>query len=1332
MPTGLIVPIHVAAQCADKRNSVTHLQQSADFSKVPYYASENYEESDIRNRGPYTSHRILAETTVALSEGVHLHWSLPAGLCQGQVGENSEHADFPVAPNRWMVTRIIVNRNNSTEVSRKSWVMESDRLNKDKPDAAKNLSPPPPAVPVYAEDGDADSGEVGGLQSFRYLGQFFEASQCQESSESVRTSECREYLGKARKYTNQRLAKQSKRARQTTSKVAAPYELSAVGYGELSFASSYTDCGGVFGFCDQAGDLAQSGYVAANHLLGYHVVGWFSDADDDPVVEKSFKLGPPARPRNIDDESVAAYDASYQEYLDSGLSLEEGKSCCYGKEQKWLFTAAEALQPDFSLYSGVVLNVGWNPNQTYDPPTELEAGNDVAIGNTQAEALAAWLAAKLNRSGIASDEEMLNALQLGALPVLDEPSGIIKLRRLMHQSYFGTVPGGTIVLVEPKEGDSEARRSRRPRTAARPPVPPAFAQKLDDLNRVQWQHDELVEEIRSLKQQIAADWQKYQYIARTGYDEMPNGSIPKQWLNEDGNAAGTVRGLINAQIKVHDNRAADISALEAEISVKRAHVEREFVSLGLADHYDLKFEPAPRYHHAAEPVVILSGPALRPAAHFGQESRLREDEFLECRLSPPASIRSQAPFLAGSLLHPFSQAVTESISALVEEASQLIAGKQAPETIPAHSVAVSTSVNEWIPLRLQWTVEYNPFHPIENRENYPTSLVLDHYRIDFEEADLSPISGSLSGDGSERAVVPAKKAAPGAKSSPALPADSGMTETQSGNARYRATIPLSPDATINLQSQIDEYVDQLDDGPLKGKLVRFRDQLDDSPILGRSLEGINPALVMLKQSYQLPIDDPLWDTETERDFCQKVRQVVDRSGDLGEESSYSFNPIRAGHLLVSSLTVVDCFGRRLNIPVGNMIVARSMLPSITGGNWVGLPPRIVPPSRLLFRWISAQDQQRSAVSDLENPVCGWIMFNRLDNSLLIYNDHGAFLGSLILIERENQNEVLWQGAPDSPHWGGSSESALRGENHYLRSFVQRLENGGADFLKSFLHAVDRTLTLSLNKLPVEANSSILLSKPLALVRASMKLDLLDLPPVSQRWEEFKRVAQASKSLPSDAPIDQIVPVIQRTTAAFENVRMPVRLGELADITDGLVGFFKGDDFQQFYAAAAKPGEHSQVTPPTDATLALNCNPKTPEANMTMLVDPYGEVRATMGILPVQGLKLSPDHYIETLQRIEATFLISPVIGRHVPVVEGEKPGRATDIVDWAMIVAAPDEALEQGEWSWLEQPRPRTWTATSITPPFPQVAASYSPQTVREGWLRLKHVPEREGTRRGD
>src|SRR5262249_62195301 len=61
------------------------------------------------------------------------------------------------------------------------------------------------------------------------------------------------------------------------------------------------------------------------------------------------------------------------------------------------------------------------------------------------------------------------------------------------------------------------------------------------------------------------------------------------------------------------------------------------------------------------------------------------------------------------------------------------------------------------------------------------------------------------------------------------------------------------------------------------------------------------------------------------------------------------------------------------------------------------PPRLVQPARLLPRWLSAWNDNQESLGDLAtSPICGFVVHNRLDRSLLIYgtrNDEEAIYGA---------------------------------------------------------------------------------------------------------------------------------------------------------------------------------------------------------------------------------------------------------------------------------------------------------------------------------------------------
>ncbi|MCG8404260.1 MAG: hypothetical protein MI923_03585, partial [Phycisphaerales bacterium] len=117
-----------------------------------------------------------------------------------------------------------------------------------------------------------------------------------------------------------------------------------------------------------------------------------------------------------------------------------------------------------------------------------------------------------------------------------------------------------------------------------------------------------------------------------------------------------------------------------------------------------------------------------------------------------------------------------------------------------------------------------------------------------------------------------------------------------------------------------------------------------------------------------------------------------------------------------------------------------------------------------------------------------------------------------------------------------------------------------DYLQDMLSAIDNSTTfIAPRNYKQETGMSVLIGRPLALVRASLELDLLGLPAMNQSKESF---AQAIESMDPS----------KRDDGAATQVELPVRLGALSDIDDGMVGYFIDDgsprSYQHFYSPAA--------------------------------------------------------------------------------------------------------------------------------------------------------------------
>ncbi|MEM9686178.1 MAG: hypothetical protein AAF934_04575, partial [Bacteroidota bacterium] len=163
----------------------------------------------------------------------------------------------------------------------------------------------------------------------------------------------------------------------------------------------------------------------------------------------------------------------------------------------------------------------------------------------------------------------------------------------------------------------------------------------------------------------------------------------------------------------------------------------------------------------------------------------------------------------------------------------------------------------------------------------------------------------------------------------------------------------------------------------------------------------------------------------------------------------------------------------------------------------------------------------------------------------------------------------------------------------------------------------------------------------------------------------------------------------RETDSFENVTIPIRIGERGQLNDGVLGYWKEDTENTlenvFYTTVADltgvaslpevadtPIQSYQANQ-TDLTQSLSSAAQT----LTMLVDPRGEVHATTGILPVKSINIPKAYYTDALKKINITFLSAPVLSG-------------------ADQIALPLPNELGYRWSWLAKDRYR-WTETANT-----------------------------------
>jgi hypothetical protein len=331
------------------------------------------------------------------------------------------------------------------------------------------------------------------------------------------------------------------------------------------------------------------------------------------------------------------------------------------------------------------------------------------------------------------------------------------------------------------------------------------------------------------------------------------------------------------------------------------------------------------------------------------------------------------------------------------------------------------------------------------------------------------------------------------------------------------------------------------------------------------------------------------------------------------------------------------------------------------------------------------------------PICGWILPNNLDHNLAIYDNQGKALGSIYCVNKQ----AKWEAAP-----GDNLPLAINDiQDSHLQLLVKHIisSNNGNDgnetFLQDFITALDSGLeNIDPENFAQHQGLALLMGRPIAVVRASLNLELQGLPALNQDWDVFWHDLRRNT----------------RETDDFEKVEIPVRLGEYQQLNDGLLGYWLEETdslSKDFYAPQSDvDGVNNPRIKFHNANNAwhIDLNLEESPQMVTMLIDPRGKFHATCGILPTKAIDIPPDQYKKALEKIEITFLSTPIL---------------TDLNK--VNLSLPQEGGYQ--WSWLEKEKGEwsTISADNIGQTNPNAVFS-GKQVIREGWLKLSPAPKNQ------
>jgi len=1200
------------------------------------------------------------------TRGVCLSWTLPQALRHGVQDPKTQEISYPLVPNRWLILRLSGGQPRHST----GWVLESDCPYTEHAEPLTGVE----RTSMHLTDPDT-------VQAWK------------RSSDPYRSGITLDPHSADPLVAD--LGVPFPLAQGWTERAATPMFLTAVAPGNPAFGAYLPHNVGVFSFIDDLVDLPDP------QPLSYLVTGWYSDPAGDILAS-----WPNRHP-------TAADPDPYQALLTELGWTVEGPQ--------------DGTRATRSLYRGSVLTVEWDPVQApaADPLHQIHSSGrlQVSIGNTAEDAFLAMVSQRLVAAGHpARTIQQLRAFLHGLLPLANEPNGDALVRRAIASQWFGAHAGGqrwTVAAAD--DGDNPDR-------ASGPAVePPAW---LDRLNSDQQLLDLAVAALRGGQWNLNAMWWKLGRYPTDSFPDPPPGVKTKDLLEAqlDPDRADSLAARVLAQLGTvlaatpTVPQPSDAGAQSPQQAFQNG-VSDYAARHGLPSGQVLKALPAEPYWQACDPVVMVSGVEAASEAAADRTVAVRPLSVLVTALSVggrsvgAAAAHSAVPGLAGfsgpaeiagPLLTEF--VLTDPGCATALAAATGVSVQALTAALTAHSPADYTGVLPPVGLR-PWSQPWRP--------------LFAEWQVRYIDVPQTPDTPPWRFDGTDYSCAPG-----------AVP---GPSQTIGGICL------LGPHAPQVFRDRLAEFARQYGPDDEFAQLDAWVEQLDGWRYLSQTLTGFGQLLAQRDQSgFRRPRPDdhigtahryPLADilgypgaATAPGSLADRYRGAVTSVPFIPAGTDVPFFGVRQGQIVFEELVLYDRFGRVLPVILPGsdsglynadnfpLIVDPALAPTATLDPRVAapaqLPPRLSQPARLDFTPLDAATGTDSTLMAAANPIGGWVLPDHLDRALLLYAADGTALGEMRL--------VTGSAGTRSGRWSAPAHSTVTSVADVARLAPMVGALIGSPILASgtgfeaFLESIDSTLwTTDPLGARADQNLSVLIGRPLALVRARVRLELDGAPITDCGW---------AATLNPPPP-------------AFLQQRFAVRLGDLPTRDDGLIGYFAAGDLSVFNTVAApvtdpdgaaaaglRPigGKLPDGTPNylwrrcvhvTDATV----DRPDPADEVVMLLDPRAGVHATTGILPTRTLALRPEAVSAALARLEVSFRVGAALTaiRATECPAGQSPAYAESVV-------VPRPAEDRGTWSWWQpEGGPGGWTGYGIAPARTGAALRPTPNLLLDGVLQL-------------
>jgi hypothetical protein len=1033
--------------------------------------------------------------------------------------------------------------------------------------------------------------------------------------------------------------------------------LTALGPGNPSFAAYVPNVQHVLAFHDPLTGVSPA-------ALSYLLIGWYAGHAPDPLEAVGWQTA--------DDWAALMSSLGWSVGADLSVATSAAGDWAAAHGQMTDPDDPHTILPSRTVCHGMLSAVAWPgadgaspsgvPVVTPGDPATLPV---LTIAHTPADALAAVVATAAGQQST-QVAEAVTALLADLLPLLDEPDGADQLAMTLQGTWFQQLPGGTGWRV------NEPEQEAAPTGHAATPLSDAQERLLDSLNDAQAGLDEHARQLSAQQWEIYALWWKLQLVTRLAENPIPNAQQTIQTAF-DAKSAQTTQAITDWR-NAQDARDAAQRALSAQLG--------DLVLLPV---------PEPLFWRPSDPLVMIQGVG-RSYAH-GEDGRYTEDGSLYCRFTGQTISRLQ---VSGTATTVTADTLTLRPIAANDGPPELNdLAVEAYFLDPSNATAIAAAADPAHPqpsgvVAAQQTLVWNTLSdlPLDQQtlaeaagldSEYGPVAVPSKIGVNYWSAPWVPLFLDWSVTYYPTGAAQTGWAFPAPNPSDPLEAQTAQwTGTQpQTSASIQGRTLLTPQATDALAARLTQLVSQFGTTPeVQPYLSDLNDAIDylrDACVLSQTLSGFTDLLLQRDPTLFLQPDLSTlgqW-------LAPPGAPAYNPSTGPSPDSVVPFSPVAGGFVAFHQLWVIDAFGQRYDVlttlrnnpSTQGQPLGPDLRPSIASG-LIPLRPRLAQASRLLVNFLDGREDALVVGRSTEaNPLCGWLIPNRLDNGILVYDAVGVLQGELV-VER---NTALWLPAPDETAPSSQNAAPVLANLHLadvVNGVLSSTNSGGA--LLDLIGTIQEASWAIAPSGPAADQLSTLVGFPVAVARAQLLLELSGPPATSQLWSATGHGDNGGV-----------------TDATFV-----VQLGSTELYDDGLIGALLDDDPAHLLSPYGASPNGYVVT----GTHGVAVNQP---LNLTVLLHPQSKVHAFSGILPPVAAALPPSCQVVPLTAMEVTFRSGPVL---TP----------------ATGISLPLPAAGRGDWSWLQYvtpsapARPRPVSAADPTAQLLDAAP-----TMRDGWLRL-------------